>query len=395
MKPRPFVSSKAAVAHGSYTVLPVMNGKLLDSPYHIYRLVNSYQDLCGCDFDDDKFKPNENHKKKSIDISLARMVYDELMSHKLSNTHTGCITCVLSKEKYSSSASQQQQQQQGPTVSSLFTPLDHSPLLPSSSSSKYSLKGESDDTPNIVETFVYQRKKPQSKDIQWIPERVYIENQRKLPSSLEILLLAQDGQSILEGLISNFFAFNSQSNTLYTAPDDDVLPGSMSRLVLAAASKRQNISVIRESPSLGDLGSDSFLDAAFVTSAIKIFSFVDELLLPSQDTISSNSDHLKEKELLTSSSATKIHFNRPAVLEELRLFLLRGLQSQDPLFLAPEIPYPLWWPLATTGTSTSASTSASVSKDDSARHIINDIDRDRDRNREEEFNLMYQYINLI
>lgn len=371
MKPRQFVSNKASLAHGGsggYTVIPVMNGQLLDSPFHIHRLIQSY---------------NDNEEKLTNDnVSIARMIYDDIVSQNISKHHNGCLTCVLCNEIKSNL--------QLPSASSLFTSLNEASLKSistssSSSSSSGNFKTAEEVSGNIVETFKYQRNSPRKKDIQWVQDRLFIENQRKLPSSLEILLLDDNGQSILEGLTSNFFAFNSHTNTVYTAPDDVVLPGSMSRLLLAAC-KIRNISIIRDAPSIQNLCSDSILDAAFITSAIKIFSFVDQILYNTQDDSSNSNNNSRD----SYDYLTKIQLNRPTVLEGLRLFLLHGLQSQDPHFLAPLIPYPLWWsPPSADGPPTYDD---GVDKNNKSSGDTGENIRKR---HDDDFNLMYQYINLI
>lgn len=349
-KPRQFVSTKAELAHGGgYTVMPVLNGRFLDLPFHIHRLIHSYKDLC-----EDGDKMSKSHNK--IDANLARIVYDDIMSHPLSHTQSGCLTCVVCRDRNSNSNQ--------PSVSSLFTSLVDVPLSnPSSSTSLY----QKEVPASIVESFTYQRSKPQSKDIRWINERAFIESQRKLPSSLEILLLDPTRISVLEGLTSNFCAFDSHTNSLYTAPDHLVLPGSMLRLILAACGLR-NIQVIREAPELSKLGATAILDAAFVSSAIKVVSFIDKFIYQvSED--SKSTEEWKE-----------IDFRRPMVLDELRSFLIGGLQRQDQHFLAPLIPYPLWWPLLP---------SSPYSKSESEK------ERTSTRGGDDEFNQLYDCLNLL
>lgn len=176
------------------------------------------------------------------------------------------------------------------------------------------------DTLVDVDVQLFQRKIPQVKDCRWPIERRVLESNR--PCWIGETLLSRPDGSITEGLVSNVFCVDEQDRIITTASPSTCLSGSMSRLVRATCSHME----VPVCYSAVDLKAET-VDGAFLTSATKPITGISSVLFRS-----------------TSGTDEEIRRFKPSPLMlEIRSTLLRGLETQDPNFLAEEIPYELWW----------------------------------------------------
>eukprot|EP01094_Clydonella_sp_ATCC50884_P013053 TRINITY_DN23324_c0_g1_i1.p1 TRINITY_DN23324_c0_g1~~TRINITY_DN23324_c0_g1_i1.p1 ORF type:complete len:213 (+),score=43.56 TRINITY_DN23324_c0_g1_i1:140-778(+) len=123
--------------------------------------------------------------------------------------------------------------------------------------------------PIIVEVRKAKREHPTVKSIEWMRERGALK-EKMARGTAEVLLKNENGE-IAEGLSSNFFAF--ARGELQTAPDDLVLPGTISKLVFEICEKNR-FTVAHRMPSVEDM--DSW-DAAFLTSTSRLILPIDEV----------------------------------------------------------------------------------------------------------------------
>jgi branched-subunit amino acid aminotransferase/4-amino-4-deoxychorismate lyase len=238
MKPREFVvRNDLNLRNCVYTVAPVMNGRIMDLPYHMKRL--EYNQRLKCDM---------------ASLLLPPLVYGLILKAILSvfrsssGTRDGLLTICL-----------------GQNNENLEWEAD-ALLFPQSSDFLF----HSANQKLVVDVQNYQRiGDPRIKACSWPQERKPLEAQR-LSQAAETILCKQhqDKRNLLElteGLTSNLFVV--ENGALVTAPDDQALPGSMARLVVSYANQL-NAPIERRCPTLNtvDSGPHSSWSAAFLTS---------------------------------------------------------------------------------------------------------------------------------
>lgn len=87
------------------------------------------------------------------------------------------------------------------------------------------------------------------KDVQWVNDRQQLEEIQRELGVNEVIMHDESG-NVSEGLQTNFFA--ELDGVLYTAPDDQVLSGTVRKVVLEVA-KANDIPVKVECPNMGQL----------------------------------------------------------------------------------------------------------------------------------------------
>eukprot|EP00158_Paraphelidium_tribonemae_P003109 Partr_v1_DN25891_c2_g1_i1_m3003 putative Aminotransferase class IV len=115
-----------------------------------------------------------------------------------------------------------------------------------------------------------------AKDSQWVRDREVLKKQ--FETTHEILLHVNG--DIYEGMTSNFFAL-SKSGTIYTAPLDKVLPGTMQELVIAACRDTLNIPLIFQFPNINQAATE--WAGAFLTSTSRMVLPIGRILTPAPD----------------------------------------------------------------------------------------------------------------
>lgn len=195
-----------------------------------------------------------------------------------------------------------------------------------------------------VETFPYVRKLPLSKSITWPSDRLFIENLRG-HCSKEIILIDPNNSNYLEGLTSNLFVVDSTNCIIYTAPSNQVLPGSMRKLVIAACRKlNMKVEQINITPDV-----ISLCDAAFLTSATKPIVPITAVHLHPHDYNAVEVSSVAQRTRCP-NDGTIIHFKHNSkVVSELTTYFRSQIFRQVDSFLVPMIPYQLWWPLDPSG----------------------------------------------
>ena len=172
-----------------------------------------------------------------------------------------------------------------------------------------------------------QRNVPAAKAARWTLDRVPAETARHSTAAETIILAADnDGDELLEGLVSNLFVW--RGSQLETAPAGRVLSGSMASLVERLAAK-MGLSVVHQAPRLSEAQS---WDAAIITSATKPAVPIGRVLDPSGRVIKAFPRVL------------------PAPLSELILLLREGVYgsgsgsgSGEQLLAARGFDAPLWF----------------------------------------------------
>jgi hypothetical protein len=297
-----------------YTVLPYSQGYFLDLPFHLQRLYEA--------FTDDAFKPSLE--------TFANKLLDEIAEAKVQlesdpNCRSGIATVCTGRCKEKDSLS----------FSSLVT------VMPSLEIG--SIEGESlRDDRVMVGTTMYTRSDPQRKSCSWPEERKPLEVNRSDRVS-EILLCATakehstdaPGLYATEGLITNFFAVNSNENRVIT-DEDSCLSGSMARLVIATCDS-MGLPIERKPPDLLQAGIG--WDAAFLTSATKPITTVGSFTYLGSD--GSNHDALAEIE--NSNQEIVLGNTTPDLLLDIKASLLACLRDRAGGALSKSLGYPLWW----------------------------------------------------
>lgn len=118
------------------------------------------------------------------------------------------------------------------------------------------------------------RQNPTVKHADWIEQRRVFE--QRMRRDCNEVVLVENGQ-LLEGLSSNF-ALLDDSGTLYTAPADSVLEGTVLQLVLQVCSE-SGIPVVRRCPTLSQI-KDCSCASVFITSTSRLALPVHTLYLP-------------------------------------------------------------------------------------------------------------------
>ena len=114
-----------------------------------------------------------------------------------------------------------------------------------------------------------------AKDSAWVTERHELEVALEAAGAEEALLVTRNGE-IYEGTQTNFFAL-AADGTLETAPDGDVLAGTVRRVVLEVAEREGLCPVVLRAPKLADART---WRGAFLTSTSRLVMPIDTLLLP-------------------------------------------------------------------------------------------------------------------
>ncbi len=100
-----------------------------------------------------------------------------------------------------------------------------------------------------VEARQAERSNPTVKDVQWVNDRKQLEEiQREL--HVNELIMHDESGDVTEGLQTNFFA--ELDGTLYTAPDERVLSGTVRKVVLEVA-EANSIPVKLECPNISHI----------------------------------------------------------------------------------------------------------------------------------------------
>ena len=236
LTPREFVERHAG---GVYTVIPILEKRLLQLPLHHHRLLSSVQHLY--------FDNHSNWLENALEAyPSASLLHDiRVSSPASSSSSSGYLTICMGYYDPQSGSSFK------PLISTHFTPREKEALLASWFS----------DTPLKVCTFEYKRSIPTAKVCSWTTERKFIEELRE-SSFAETLLCSRSevSFSLLEGLTSNVLVLDG--GTLFTASDTEVLPGSTCHLVLDLC-RQIGLPIVRDTP---DLRRSSSWSAAFLTS---------------------------------------------------------------------------------------------------------------------------------
>jgi hypothetical protein len=312
MQPRQFVSNLSVNYSGGYTLIPVLNGHCLDMPFHIKRLADSYVNLC-------------HDTSISYEI-LSNSVLNEIHNLKLQSSSTGFLTIAAVKSNDSiSSMTNGLADSSVPRfeIKSLYTEnIKNYFADPSNTISSSSTSGDN----HIIETFPFQRSLPGCKDIRWPTQRAFIEQQRSLQHSTEIILT--DNGHYLEGLTSNFFAINTKSKVIYTCTDESsVLEGSMSKLFRDFCRQKEvynkfGLQFDDTLPLTNDILATC--DAAFLTSATKPIFPITSLY----DYHINNSQYNQQKDQSYQSKILYKKFEFPCLklLQDLRFLFIQGLK---------------------------------------------------------------------
>ncbi|CAJ1329283.1 unnamed protein product, partial [Effrenium voratum] len=115
-----------------------------------------------------------------------------------------------------------------------------------------------------VEAHRADRSNPTIKDVQWVNDRQQLEEIIQGNADINEVVMYDAHGCITEGLQTNFFA--SRAGTLFTAPDERVLSGTVRKVVLDVA-RENGIPVRFECPKIGDL--DKW-DSCFVCSTSRL-----------------------------------------------------------------------------------------------------------------------------
>ncbi|KAG0279850.1 hypothetical protein BGZ95_012076 [Linnemannia exigua] len=100
-----------------------------------------------------------------------------------------------------------------------------------------------------------------AKDSQWVRDRAALEADLSKDTN-EALLLDEASQNVYEGLSSNFYVLDRESQSVVTAPLDSVLQGTILKVVLAVC-EQQKIPVLFKFANLKDI---DHWEGAFISS---------------------------------------------------------------------------------------------------------------------------------
>lgn len=154
-------------------------------------------------------------------------------------------------------------------------------------------------------------------------------------------------QNVYEGLSSNFFVFDRQSQSVVTAPLNCVLQGTILKVVLAVCEK-QNIPIEFKFPNLNDI---DYWEGAFITS--KDYSSKKELihyiLKGSHSDVNPSDNSLLDCEIGTSRlvlpigtivlpDGSKKTFDKSPAIESIRSHVLQECQRRvEPLLTVQDL----------------------------------------------------------
>ncbi|CAK9022700.1 unnamed protein product [Durusdinium trenchii] len=124
-----------------------------------------------------------------------------------------------------------------------------------------------------VEARQAERSNPTVKDVQWVNDRQHLEEIQSQAGVNEVIMHDERGK-ITEGLQTNFFA--ERNGTLYTAPDDRVLSGTVRKVVLEVA-QEHGIPVELECPNISEMNQ---WDSCFICSTSRLVKPIHTLTSP-------------------------------------------------------------------------------------------------------------------
>lgn len=172
---------------------------------------------------------------------------------------------------------------------------------------------------------------PLAKYSLWATTRQMLENSK--PTGVSEIILSNDGNHLLEGLVTNFFVVSRNSEaTVPNIPEkwrdievqtaalaDGVLPGVIRQLVIEVC--RENGIPLREmAPSWESRGT---WQEAFVTSGLRILQPVGSIQRPNSEQWNINSEIMKTCEF------TRFRFeNLGHVTEHIRKFVLQRIRDE-------------------------------------------------------------------
>ncbi|RKP19204.1 D-aminoacid aminotransferase-like PLP-dependent enzyme [Rozella allomycis CSF55] len=122
-----------------------------------------------------------------------------------------------------------------------------------------------------VEFDVFQRTNVNVKSSEWTFRNRQIFETKKSVDSNEVILIDEAGK-VHEGLSSNFFVI--KGNTVFTAPLDSVLVGSIQTCVINIC-RRKSIKLVFEHPLISDREN---WDGAFITSTSRLILPINNML---------------------------------------------------------------------------------------------------------------------
>ncbi|EDQ85017.1 uncharacterized protein MONBRDRAFT_29646 [Monosiga brevicollis MX1] len=112
----------------------------------------------------------------------------------------------------------------------------------------------------------------EGKDSKWISQRKYLEAEK---GECNEVVLVRDSGACVEGTQTNFFALQRQ--TLLTAPDQEVLPGTIRKLALAGA-QALDVALAMQSPNLQAI---STWTSAFLSSTSRLVLPINKVIFVS------------------------------------------------------------------------------------------------------------------
>jgi len=118
------------------------------------------------------------------------------------------------------------------------------------------------------------RPDPTIKSVQWVKDRQALEVIQKEAGVNEVVMFDADG-GCTEGLQTNFFAV-AADGTVWTAPDELVLAGTVRKVVLEVCEKH-GIPVRRERPSINEA---STWESCFIASTSRLVKPISGLKVP-------------------------------------------------------------------------------------------------------------------
>lgn len=340
MKPRDFVISRdCAFKNCVYTVIPVINDRILDLPFHLQRLEQSFPYI----------GTKERYEIRDLvaDSCLKQFQNDDISNGLL----TICLGLKgLTDETEISDNKNSDRKNKSRRYQDKISRINDSDMF-ESDSLLYPMSADFlslNLSKLIVDIKEYTRRNPKMKASSWPLERVPLEirgtpaietimyrKSKRLDTVLGSNDSSTDKSSIdrseiyfTEGLTSNFFV--CQNDHLITAPEEVTLTGSMARLV-AATAESLGIKIERKMPEFS-FSEPSSWNGAFITSATKPIRVI-ERVLGLEGEILFDSELLEECEMITI----------------IRKKLDSVLRDQENRFLS-SIPYNLWSPSISSST---------------------------------------------
>eukprot|EP00033_Pygsuia_biforma_P002435 GCRY01002700.1.p1 GENE.GCRY01002700.1~~GCRY01002700.1.p1 ORF type:complete len:363 (+),score=51.23 GCRY01002700.1:258-1346(+) len=261
---------------GVYTVFTTSNGKISNFDNHIHRLCNSLKMKAELLSDSSAsfariepflaFDAMKQMVGKCIKIGVDELLGSQMNSFDLHDGHESPVSLFLTSV---SSPSTQLELKFHVIISSI---LDSKPSCkPFDMFVHVSFWSRALVTqPVVVEVFGEPRSNALVKDVRWVKERHNLVV-KKGPGVEEIIL--HHNGLLYEGATSNFYVI--KNNTIYTAPHDCVLRGTI-LLVVEQACKELDIPIVYETP---DAAEAEAWEAAFISSSSRILMPIREIRL--------------------------------------------------------------------------------------------------------------------